>query len=155
MFALNNFMIFVTGMFLKVILGSNITKKTEKVTISCISILRRHYRLVGHPLQVRQKQECGRKGLSFYYLRQLYCPNQLLTVMVLDLHLSSKTIRPHASYGALCMSHVIWSCCAVGSGVLHSQFVEGARRHLHGRMNSLYTSPYLNTIITHWYLKLF
>ena len=40
----------------------------------------------------------GAEGLSFYYPRLLYCPDQMLAVMLLSQHRvsSSKTVRPHA-----------------------------------------------------------
>ena len=51
----------------------------------------------------------GAKGLSFLYSRLLYCPNQMLAVMVLGQHRvsSSKTVRPGAICGARCMGHAI------------------------------------------------
>ena len=40
----------------------------------------------------------GAEGLSFYYPRLLYCPDQMLAVMLLSQHRvsSSKTVRPRA-----------------------------------------------------------
>ena len=72
----------------------------------------------------------GAKGLSFYYPRLLWCPDQMLEVMLLIQHrvLSFKTVRPRAPCGARCMGHAIRT--AVCSEVPHSQFGEGARPHL-------------------------
>ena len=94
--------------------------------ISC-----RRCRLEGHPLQVRRKQDWGR-GLFFYYPRLLYCPDQMLAVMLLNQHRvwSCKTVRPRAPYGARCIGHAVKTWSAVCSGAPHSQFDEGARPHL-------------------------
>ena len=88
-------------------------------------------RLEGHPLQVRHKQDWGR-GLSFYYSSLLYCPDQMLAVMLLSQHRvsSSKTVRTHAPCDARCMGHANRTWSAVCLEVLHSQFSEGARPHL-------------------------
>ena len=74
----------------------------------------------------------GAGGLSFYYPRLLYYPDQMLAVMLLSQHrvLSSKTVRPRAPCGARCMGHAIRTWSAVCSAVPHSQFGEGARPHL-------------------------
>ena len=73
----------------------------------------------------------GAEGLSFYYSRLLYCPDQMLAVM-LSQHrvLSSKTARPPAPCGAWCMGHPIRTWSAVCSAALHLQFSEEARPHL-------------------------
>ena len=74
----------------------------------------------------------GDEGLSFYYPRLLYCPDQMLEVMLLSQHqvLSSKTVRPRAPCGARCMGHAIKTWSAVSSAAPHSQFGEKARPHL-------------------------
>ena len=74
----------------------------------------------------------GAEGLSFYQLRLLYCPDQMLAVMVLSQHriLSSKTVRPRAPCGAQCMGHVIKTWSAVCLEAPNSQFCEGAKPHL-------------------------
>ena len=74
----------------------------------------------------------GAEGLSFYYPRLLYCPDQMLAVMLLSQHwvLSCKTVRRCAPCGARCMGHAIRTWFAVCSAAPHSKFGEGARRHL-------------------------
>ena len=74
----------------------------------------------------------GAEGLSFYYFRLLYCPDQMLAVMLLSQHrvLSSKTVRPRAPCGARCMGHIVSTWSAVCSEAPHSQFGEEARPHL-------------------------
>ena len=74
----------------------------------------------------------GAEGLSFYYLRLLCCPNQMLTVVLLSQHRVSsfKTVRPHAPRGTRCMGHDIRTWSAVYSAAPHSQFDEGVRPHL-------------------------
>ena len=69
----------------------------------------------------------GAKGLSFYYLRMLYCPDQMLTAILLSQHWvsSSKTIRSRAPCGARCIGHAIRTWSAVSSETPHSQFGEG------------------------------
>ena len=74
----------------------------------------------------------GAEGLSFYYSRMLYCPSQMLAVMLLSQHqvLSFKTVRPRAPCGSRCMGHAIRTWSAVCSAAPHSQFGGGARPHL-------------------------
>ena len=74
----------------------------------------------------------GPEGLSFYWPRLLYCPDQMLAVMLLSQHRVSsfKTLRPRASCGARCMGHPIKTWYAVCSASPHSQLGEGARPHL-------------------------
>ena len=74
----------------------------------------------------------GAEGLSFYYPRLLYCPDQMLAVMFLRQHrvLSSKTVRLHVPRGARCMGHAIRTWSTVCSGATHSQFGEGAKPRL-------------------------
>ena len=74
----------------------------------------------------------GAESLSFYYPRLLYCPDQMLTVVVLYQHRvsSSKTVRPLASCGDRCMGHAIKTGSAVCSGARHSQIGERMRLHL-------------------------
>ena len=71
----------------------------------------------------------GAEGLSFYYPRLLHCLDQMLAVMSLSQHrvLSSKTVRPCAPCGALCIGHAVSTWSAVCSEAPHSQFGEGAR----------------------------
>ena len=93
---------------------------------------RRRCRLKGmHPLQVRYKQDWGRRFI-LYYPRLLHCLNQMLAVVLLNQHRvsSSKTVRPRAPCGAQCIGHVVSTWSAVCSGAPHSQFGEGARPHL-------------------------
>ena len=74
----------------------------------------------------------GAEGLSFYYRRLLYCPDQMLPVMLLSQHRvsSSKIVRPCAPCGARFMGHAIRTWSAVFSAAPHSQFGEEARPHL-------------------------
>ena len=74
----------------------------------------------------------GAEGLSFYYPRPLYCPDQMLLVVLLSQHRvsSSKTVRPRVPCGAQYMGHAIRTWSAVFSAAPHSQFGEGARPHL-------------------------
>ena len=74
----------------------------------------------------------GAEGLSFYYPRLQHCLNQMLAVVLLSQHRvsSSKTIRPHAPYGARCIGHAVRTWSAVCSEVPHPQFGEEARPHL-------------------------
>ena len=74
----------------------------------------------------------GAEGLSFYYPRLLHCLDQMLAVMSLSQHRvsSSKTVRPRAPCGALCIGHIVSTWSAVCSEAPHSQFDEGARPHL-------------------------
>ena len=74
----------------------------------------------------------GAEGLSFYYPRLLYCPNQMLGVMVLSQHrvLSSKIVRPCDPLGVRCMRHAIRMWSAVCSMAPHSQFGKGGRPDL-------------------------
>ena len=71
----------------------------------------------------------GAEGLSFYYRRLLYCPDQMLPVMLLSQHRvsSSKIVRSCAPCGARFMGHAIRTWSAVCSAAPHSQFGEGAR----------------------------
>ena len=84
-----------------------------------------------HPLQVRHKQDWGRRFI-FYYPRLLHCLNQMLAVVLLSQYRvsSSKTVRPRAPCGARCIGHAVSTWSAVCSEVPHSQFGEGARPHL-------------------------
>ena len=74
----------------------------------------------------------GAEGLSFYYLRLLYCAYQMLAAMLLSQHrvLSSKIFRPRVPCAARCMGHAIKTWSAVCSMAPNSQFGEGARFHL-------------------------
>ena len=74
----------------------------------------------------------GAEGLSFYYPRLLYCPDQMLAVMSVSQHRvsSSKTVRPRVPCGAQCIGHAVSTWSAVCSEASHSQFGEGARPHL-------------------------
>ena len=71
----------------------------------------RRRRLKRHPLLVRHKQDWGRDFLSFYYPKLLYCPDQMLAVMLLSQHrvLSFKTVRPSVTCGAQCIAIRTWS----------------------------------------------
>ena len=73
----------------------------------------------------------GAEGLSLYYPRLPYCPDQMLEVILLSQHQvsSSKTVRPCAPCGARCMGHAIRTWSAVCSEAPHLQFGEGARPH--------------------------
>ena len=92
---------------------------------------RRCRRLKEHPLQIRPNRTEA-KDLSFYYLRLLYCPDQMLAVMMLIQHRvsSSKTVRPRALCGARCIGHAVRTWSAVCSEARHLQFGKGARLHL-------------------------
>ena len=81
----------------------------------------------GYPLQVRQKQDWGRR-----FILLLYCLNQMLAVMLLSQHRvsSSKTVRPCVQCGARCIGHAVRTWSAVCSEAPHSQFDEGARPHV-------------------------
>ena len=74
----------------------------------------------------------GAEGLSFYCPRLLYCLNQMLAVILLSQHRvsSSKTVRPRALRGALCIGHAVRTWSAVCSDTPHSQFGEETRPHL-------------------------
>ena len=74
----------------------------------------------------------GAEGLSFYYPRLLYCPDQMLAVILLSQHRvsSSKTFRLRAPYDARCIGHAIRTWSVVCSAAPHSQFGKGARPHL-------------------------
>ena len=74
----------------------------------------------------------GAEGLFFYYPRLLYCPDQMLAVMLLSQHRvsSSKTVRSRAPCGARCIGHAIRTWSGVCSKGPHSRFGEGARPHL-------------------------
>ena len=58
----------------------------------------------------------------------LYCPDQMLAVMLLSQHRvsSSKTVRSRALCGAWCMGHATRTWSAVCSAAPHSHFDEGA-----------------------------
>ena len=88
-------------------------------------------RLEGHPLRAGHKYDWGR-GSSFYYTKLLYFPDELLQAIVLSQHpgLSSRTVRPRALCGALCMGHAVRTWSAVCSGAPFSQFSKGARPYL-------------------------
>ena len=75
----------------------------------------------------------GPRVYSFYFPRLLYCPDQMLAVMLLSQHRvsSSKIVRPRAPCGARCIGHAIGMWSAVCSEAPHSQFGEGARSHLY------------------------
>ena len=68
----------------------------------------------------------GNDGLFFYYLRLLYCLDQMLAVMFLSQHRvsSSKTVRLRAPCGARCIGHAVRTWSAVCSKVPHSQSVK-------------------------------
>ena len=85
----------------------------------------------------------GAEGLSFYYPKLLYCPDQMLAVMVLSQHrvLSSKTVRPRAPCGARCIEHAVSTWSAVCSEAPHSLLVKERDPFVHGRMESPNTSP--------------
>ena len=74
----------------------------------------------------------GADGLSFYYPRLLYCPDQMLATMLLSHHrvLSFQTVRPCVPCGTRCMGHAVITWSAVCSDAPHSLFGEGARPHL-------------------------
>ena len=74
----------------------------------------------------------GAEVLSFYYLRLLYCLDQMLTVVLLSQHRvsSSKTVRPRAPCGARSIGHAVSTWSVICSEAPHSQFGEGARPHL-------------------------
>ena len=74
----------------------------------------------------------GAESLSFYYPRLLYCPDQMLAVMLLSQHRasSSKTVRTRVACGARCKGHAYRTSSAVCSAAPHSQFGKGARPHL-------------------------
>ena len=74
----------------------------------------------------------GASSLSFYYLRLLYCPDQMLAEILLSQHRvsSSKTVRLCAPCGARYMGHTIRTWSAVCLEASHSQFGEGARPQL-------------------------
>ena len=74
----------------------------------------------------------GAKGLFFYYSRLLYCPDQILVVMVLSQHgvSSSKNHQTSTPSGAQCIGYIIRKWSAVCSEALHSQFNKGVRSHL-------------------------
>ena len=81
------------------------------------------------------------EGLSFYYPRLLYCPDQILAEMLLSRYRvsSSKNVRSRAPCCAQCMGNAIRTWTAVCSAVPYSQFNEGARPH--EQMESPNTSP--------------
>ena len=78
------------------------------------------------------KNRTGAEGLSFYYPRLLYCPDQMLAVKLLSQHRVSsfKTVKPRAPCGARCTGHTIKTWSAICLTAPHSQFGEGARPHL-------------------------
>ena len=99
--------------------------------INCCFLVRRR-RLKGIHSR-SDTNRTGAEGLSFYYPRLLYCLNQMLAVMLLCCQhrvSSSKTVRPHAPFGARCIGHAVSTWSAVCSEAPHSQFGEGARPHL-------------------------
>ena len=71
----------------------------------------------------------GAESLSFKYPKLLYCPDQMVTVMVFsrNRNLTSKTVKPFASCGARCMGHNIRGWSAVCSEAPHSPICEGAQ----------------------------
>ena len=87
--------------------------------------------LKGHPLYAIPRRT-GAEDLSFYYTRLLYCPDQMLAVMLFSHYgvLSCKIVRPRSLCGARCMGHAIKTWSAVCSVPPHSQFGKGARPHL-------------------------
>ena len=68
------------------------------------ALAHRRRRSEEHPLQVNHKQEWGH-GFIFLLSYLLYCPDQMLAVMVLSQYRVSsfKTVRPRAPCGARCM----------------------------------------------------
>ena len=70
--------------------------------------------------------------LFFYYSRLLYCPDQMLAVMVLNHHrvLLSEIVRPFVPFGTRYIGHAIRMWSAVCSATPHSQFGQGAINHL-------------------------
>ena len=70
----------------------------------------------------------GPEGLSFYYRKLLYCPDQMLAAMLLSLRiLSFKTLRLRTSCGIRCMEHAIKMWSAFCLKAMHLYFGEGAR----------------------------
>ena len=96
-----------------------------------ISFFSRRHRLKGIHSR-SETSRTGTEGLFFYYPRLLHCLNQMLAVVLLSQHRvsSSKTVRPRAICGALCIGHADSTWSAVCSEVPHSQFGEGTRPHL-------------------------
>ena len=92
---------------------------------------RRRRRLKGYPLQVRHKQDRGRRFILLLPQTAALL-DQMLAVMSLSQHRvsSSKTVRPRAPCGARCIGHSVSTWSAVCSEAPHSQFGEGARLHL-------------------------
>ena len=74
----------------------------------------------------------GAEGLFFYYPRLLYCPDQMLAVMLLSQHRvsSSKTVKPCAPCGAQYMVHAIRTWSVVCSVMPHLEFGEETRPYL-------------------------
>ena len=79
-----------------------------------------------------QTKKTGAEGLFFCHLRLLYCPDQMLVVMVLRQHevLSSKAVRLRVPCDACCIGQAIRTRSAVYSEAPHSQSGERARPHL-------------------------
>ena len=63
----------------------------------------------------------GPQGLSFYYRKLLYCPDQMLAAMLLSQNRVSlfKTPRLRAPFGARCMGHAIKMWSAFCSEAMH------------------------------------
>ena len=76
-----------------------------------------------HPLQVTHEQDWGRESILLQS-RLLYCPDQMLAVMLLSHHRvsSSRTISPCVSCGSRCMRHAIRTWSAVYLAGPHSHF---------------------------------
>ena len=121
--------------------SSSFTTKKQQVKAKKIFTLnlcdRRRCCLEGHPPRSVTKM-IGPEGSSFYYLRMLYCMDQMQAVMLLSQHRvsSSKTVRPCATCVARYMGHATRTWFAVCSVASYSQFGEGARTHLcMGKLN--------------------
>ena len=81
---------------------------------------------------VRSQTGLGPRVYFFYCARLLYCPDQMLAVVLLSQHRvsSSNIVRPRAPCGARCMGHAIRTWSAVFSEPLHLQFGIETRPHL-------------------------
>ena len=92
---------------------------------------RRRHHLKGHSYR-SDTSRTGAEGLSFYYPRLLYCPDQMLTVMLLIQHRvsSSKTARPRLHVVLDVWGTLLERGLRFCSAAPHSQFGEGARPHL-------------------------
>ena len=98
-----------------------------------VILLSNHFVVVWKGIHYRSDiNRTGAEGLSFYYLRLLYYPDQMLAVVLLSQHRvsSSKIVRHRTLCGAQCMGHAIRTWSAFCSTAPHSQFGKGARPHL-------------------------